>query len=91
VGTLGYAAPEQLMGQPRLNSDIHALGMIGIQALSGKNAKEIERDPQTTVLIWREQSQVSDALAAILERMTYFDYLRRYQTAKEVLEDLDKL
>ncbi|MCC5638441.1 CHASE2 domain-containing serine/threonine-protein kinase [Nostoc sp. CHAB 5844] len=91
VGTLGYAAPEQLMGQPRLNSDIHALGMIGIQALSGKIAKEIERDPQTTVLIWRDQAKVSDALAAILERMTYFDYLRRYQTVKEVLEDLDKL
>ncbi|OCQ96595.1 serine/threonine protein kinase [Nostoc sp. MBR 210] len=91
VGTLGYAAPEQLMGQPRLNSDIHALGMIGIQALTGKVAKEIERDPQTTVLTWRDKAQVSDGLAAILDKMTYFDYLRRYQTAKEVLEDLDKL
>ncbi|BAY15512.1 serine/threonine protein kinase with Chase2 sensor [Anabaenopsis circularis NIES-21] len=91
VGTLGYASPEQLMGQPRLNSDIHALGMIGIQALTGKNAKEIERDPQTTVLIWRDKAQVSDGLAAILERMTSFDYLRRYQTAKEILEELDKL
>ncbi|MBD2301609.1 CHASE2 domain-containing protein [Nostoc sp. FACHB-190] len=91
VGTLGYASPEQLMGQPRLNSDIHALGMIGIQALTGKVTKEIERDPQTTALTWRDKAQVSDGLAAILDKMTYFDYLRRYQTAKEVLEDLDKL
>lgn len=88
VGTMGYAAPEQLMGQPRLNSDIHALGMIGIQALSGKNAKEIERDPQTAVPIWRDAAKSSDALAAILERMTAYDYLRRYQSAQEVLEDL---
>ncbi|WP_413198824.1 CHASE2 domain-containing protein [Nostoc piscinale] len=91
VGTLGYASPEQLMGQPRLNSDIHALGMIGIQALTGKVTKEIERDPQTTALTWRDKAQVSDGLAAILDKMTSFDYLRRYQTAKEVLEDLDKL
>lgn len=91
VGTLGYASPEQLMGQPRLNSDIHALGMIGIQALSGKNAKEIERDPQTTVPIWRNMAQSSDALATILERMTSYDYLRRYQSAQEVLDDLKKL
>jgi len=91
VGTLGYASPEQLMGQPRLNSDIHALGMIGIQALCGKNAKEIERDPQTSVPIWRDTAQSSDALATILERMTAYDYLRRYQSAQEVLEDLKKL
>ncbi|WP_228014531.1 serine/threonine-protein kinase [Fortiea sp. LEGE XX443] len=91
VGTFGYASPEQLMGQPRLNSDIYALGMIGIQALTGKNAKEIERDPQTTVPIWRNKAQASDALAAILERMTSYDYLRRYQTAKEVLDELEKL
>jgi CHASE2 domain-containing sensor protein/predicted Ser/Thr protein kinase len=91
VGTIGYASPEQLMGQPRLNSDIHALGMIGIQALSGKNAKEIERDPQTTVPIWRHKAQSSDGLAAILERMTAYDYLRRYESAQQVLEDLKKL
>jgi CHASE2 domain-containing sensor protein/predicted Ser/Thr protein kinase len=91
VGTLGYASPEQLMGQPRLNSDIHALGMIGIQALSGKSAKEIERDPQTTIPMWRDLAQVSEALATILERMTSYDYLRRYQVAKDVLEDLEKL
>ncbi|WP_242072008.1 CHASE2 domain-containing serine/threonine-protein kinase [Nostoc sp. FACHB-110] len=91
VGTLGYASPEQLMGQPRLNSDIHALGMIGIQALCGKNAKEIERDPQTTVPMWRNMGQCSDALAAILDRMTAYDFIRRYQSAQEVLEDLKKI
>jgi CHASE2 domain-containing sensor protein/predicted Ser/Thr protein kinase len=91
VGTLGYASPEQLMGQPRLNSDIHALGMIGIQALTGKSAKEIQRDPQTTVPIWQNMAKTSDGLAKILERMTAYDYLRRYQSAQEVLDDLKKL
>ena len=35
IGTPGYMPTEQGRGRPRLNSDIYALGMIGIQALTG--------------------------------------------------------
>lgn len=90
VGTVGYAPPEQFMGQPRLNSDIYALGMIAIQALTGTPAKYLERD-STTELVWRHFAETTQELAAVLDKMVCFDFQRRYQSAKEVLYALQNL
>ncbi|MBW4669643.1 MAG: CHASE2 domain-containing protein [Cyanomargarita calcarea GSE-NOS-MK-12-04C] len=90
VGTVGYAPPEQFMGQPRLNSDIYGLGMIAIQALTGTQAKNLERD-STTTLIWRHLAQPTDEFAAILDKMVCFDFQKRYQSAREVLSSLEYL
>ncbi|MBD1940798.1 serine/threonine protein kinase, partial [Coleofasciculus sp. FACHB-712] len=35
IGSPGYMANEQLSGKPRFSSDIYAVGMLGIQALTG--------------------------------------------------------
>lgn len=92
VGTVGYAPPEQFMGQPRLNSDIYALGMIGLQALTGVSAQRIERDSTTTAPIWRHLSlEVTDEFVAVLDKMVFYDFLRRYQSADEVLQSLENL
>ncbi|MUG95308.1 CHASE2 domain-containing protein [Scytonema sp. UIC 10036] len=90
VGTVGYAPPEQFMGQPRLNSDIYALGMIAIQALTGTPAKHLERD-STTALVWRHLAQTTEELAAILDKMVSFDFHKRQQSTEEVLYSLQKL
>ncbi|MBR8837839.1 MAG: CHASE2 domain-containing protein [Stigonema ocellatum SAG 48.90 = DSM 106950] len=87
VGTLGYAPPEQFMGQPRLNSDIYAVGMIAIQALTGKLTTNLERD-STMTLVWRPLANASEELAAILDQMVSFDYHKRYQSVEEVLQSL---
>ena len=44
VGTQGYMPLEQLNGMPRPNSDIYALGMIAIQALTGAAPVHLPRD-----------------------------------------------
>ncbi len=51
IGTAGYSPPEQMMGHPHLNSDLYALGMIAIQALTGVPAKRFVRDPNTGGLV----------------------------------------
>jgi CHASE2 domain-containing sensor protein/serine/threonine protein kinase len=51
IGTAGYSPPEQMMGHPQLNSDLYALGMIAIQALTGIPAKRFVRDPNTGSLM----------------------------------------
>ena len=91
VGTAGYAPPEQFMGHPRLNSDIYAVGMIGIQALTGTPAKLLERE-STTALAWRHLAEeTSQELAEILDKMVAFDFQKRYQSVEEVLQSLDNL
>lgn len=91
IGTSGYAPPEQLLGQPTLNSDIFALGMIGIQALMGMPATQIPKDPVTKEVIWRDAVQVSDKLAAILDKMVAYRHEERYQSAAEVVQALQQL
>jgi predicted ATPase/serine/threonine protein kinase len=36
AGTIGYMAPEQLMGKPSASSDIYALGVISYEMLTGR-------------------------------------------------------
>ncbi|MBO1346324.1 MAG: CHASE2 domain-containing protein [Hormoscilla sp. GUM202] len=91
IGTNGYAAPEQLAGQPRLNSDLYSLGMIGIQALTGLNPTQLRQDSNTGTVVWRHLAGVGPQLAAVLDKMVSYHFSDRYQSATEVLQDLKKI
>jgi serine/threonine protein kinase len=91
IGTGGYAPLEQLAGQPRFNSDIYALGIVAIQCLTGISPKQLKQDPQTGKILWRSLIDIEEPLAAILERMIRCLCTERYQSAAEVLADLETL
>ncbi|MBD2019729.1 CHASE2 domain-containing protein [Leptolyngbya sp. FACHB-36] len=91
VGTSGYAPPEQCIGQPKLNSDVYALGMMSIQALVGLSISQLERDSLNGALQWRHLTTVSDEFAKILDRMVSYDFSTRYRSAADVLQSLEKL
>jgi eukaryotic-like serine/threonine-protein kinase len=86
VGTPGYMPSEQAKGKPKLCSDIYAVGMIGIQALTGLVPEQLPEDPNTGEIIWRNRAQVSDALANILDTMVRDRYKHRYHSATEALQ-----
>ncbi|MBD2358254.1 serine/threonine protein kinase [Tolypothrix sp. FACHB-123] len=88
VGTPGYMPTEQAKGKPKLSSDIYAVGMIGIQALTGLKPEELQEDPETGEIIWRDKAQVSDRLADILDKMVRERHNQRYQSAAEALQAL---
>ncbi len=90
IGTVGYTAPEQFLGKPVFTSDIYALGIIGIQAVTGLiPTVELEEDTITHEVIWRHHVQVSDRLAAILDKMVRYYPRERYQSAAQVLQALE--
>ncbi len=91
VGSSGYSPPEQLTGHSCFESDLYAVGMIGIQALTSYSPKHLQRDPQTHVLYWRDQAEVSPGFAEVLDRLVQHDPNDRYSTAQEVLEALASL
>ncbi|WP_375510472.1 protein kinase [uncultured Nostoc sp.] len=91
VGTPGYMPSEQYNGQPQLCSDIYAVGMIGIQALTGIFPLKLPIDPKTLEFIWRNQVQVSPQLADILDRMVRYHFGQRYQSAPTALQALTNL
>ncbi|MDZ8051576.1 MAG: CHASE2 domain-containing protein [Aulosira sp. ZfuVER01] len=90
IGTKGYAPNEQCFGRPQYSSDIYAVGMIGIKALSGIAPHEFDRDAEGE-LQWRDKVTVSQPLAEILSKMVLEDYKQRYQSATEALEAFSQL
>ena len=91
IGTPGYMPAEQGQGKPRHNSDIYALGTIGIQALTGLHPTQIQEDPDTGEMLWQHHAQVSAGLADILNKMVLYHYRDRYQSATEVIQAFHKL
>ncbi len=100
--TRGYAPPEQCQGNLQFCSDIYALGIVAIQALTGvdpknvrpgqNNAIEIKKSqPNESLQNWRNVVQVNEKLAVVLEKMVDIDFTLRYQSAKEVLDGLKGL
>jgi len=90
IGTEGYMPPEQASGVPNLSSDIYALGMIGIQALTGVEPAHLGRDPDGEVM-WQHLRHTSPALAAVLIKMVRYYFKVRYQSATETLQALQSL
>ena len=90
IGTQGYMPAEQVRGKPRLNSDIYALGMICIQALTGIHPIYLEENDDGEI-VWQKEAKVSDRLAAILTKMVRYHFQDRYQYATEVLQALQSI
>lgn len=90
IGTKGYAPTEQCFGRPQYSSDIYAVGMIGIKALTGIAPHEIARDTNGE-LKWLDRAKVSHTLANILSKMVREDFQQRYQSAQEALAALNEL
>jgi serine/threonine protein kinase len=91
VGTPGYMPTEQHQGRPRANSDIYALGIVAIQALTGLAPHQLQEDAATGEIIWQPRSIIRPELVTILNRMVCYYFRDRYQSAVEVLHDLDPL
>jgi serine/threonine protein kinase len=89
IGTPGYMASEQGQGKPRPSSDIYALGVIGIQALTGLSPRKLPEDQQTGELSWQHlANNVHAGLLEVLTKMTRYHHKDRHETALEVLQVL---
>lgn len=90
IGTHGYMPDEQANGKPQLSSDVYAVGIIAIQALTGLNpnpkAGGLPQDSSTGEISWRHLATVRDDLANIIDKMVKKDYRQRYAGAGEALE-----
>lgn len=96
TGTPAYMPIEQFQGNPKPNSDIYAVGMIAIQALTGVHPKELPMiknldHVNSGSFYWKELVKVSPEFIKIIDKMVADDYHVRYQSAREVLADLQQI
>jgi serine/threonine-protein kinase len=99
VGTPHYMAPEQAMGDANIDqrADIYALGILMYEMLSGRTPFSAETpqgilaahvmEPPKDIREFRPE--VSDALAAIVMRCLAKDPADRWQSADDLMAQLD--
>ena len=105
IGTNEYMPHERIDRIYRYNTDVFAVGMIGIQALTGvcpnlgqydNNSIKFEDDGQIT---WRHllaesqlDEQFTQKLIGIIDKMVHHDYQKtRYNTAADALKALKSI
>ncbi|NJM72029.1 MAG: serine/threonine protein kinase [Scytonema sp. RU_4_4] len=88
VGKIGYSPPEQLrLGHCYPSSDIYALAVSALVLLTGKMPYLLIDN--SLKWQWRSYVKISDSFARILEKMLAESPTERYQSAKEVLVELN--
>jgi serine/threonine protein kinase len=89
VGKVGYAPREQIsLGLCSASSDLYALGVTAIVLLTGRDPSLLI-DQYSLEWNWRYYAYVTDGFAQILDRMLADRPNKRYQTAREVITDLE--
>jgi hypothetical protein len=88
AGTLGYMAPEQLVGKATPASDFYGLGATAVALLAGRDASEIVDAHKPGQ--WRRKVEVSDGLADVLEKLLEPDADDRIDSGKALRRALEK-
>ncbi|MEO1670608.1 MAG: serine/threonine-protein kinase [Cyanobacteria bacterium J06631_2] len=95
IGTPGYMPIEQLRGVPKFGSDIYALGMVAIEALTGSHPTKFI-DENSNVPVWRNRlptaaHNCNPSFLNLLDRMVGSNNQERYQSVAEVVQDLERI
>ena len=88
---INYWSPEQIAGRPTVSSDLYALGMTVIEALTHVKPGTFVRNEQTGKLVWAENLDLDRRLLKIVDKMVELDLGQRYQSAQKILDDLQKI
>ena len=91
IGSAEYVAPEQLRGKAIFASDLYSLGATCVTLLTGMSPFSLF-DTSTGAWEWRDylvQNPVSASFGKILDRLLMGPTKLRYESADEVLGDLE--
>lgn len=91
VGSHGYMAMEQLAGNPNFSSDLYALGLVAIEALTGIKPLDLPKNATTGEFVWAHKTQLSPELERFISKFVRLDFRQRYVSANEALAALNAI
>ncbi|MEL7353961.1 MAG: NACHT domain-containing protein [Cyanobacteria bacterium P01_A01_bin.116] len=90
IGSPGYMAPEQRAGRPCFASDLYAVGIIGLQALTARSPHQLPIHPSTGQFDLKSICDDNQALLPFLEQLTQLNPRDRFSDAAAALQFLEK-
>ena len=91
IGSHGYMPMEQMAGSPNFSSDLYALGLIAIEALTGIKPLELPKSGTTNEFVWAHKTQLSPDLERFVSKLVRLDFRQRYVSANEALAALNSI
>ena len=92
VGTTGYAAPEQIVGEAVIPSDFFALGRTFVHLLTGRSPMDFPEDPKTGRLIWRSSVKgISQDLADLIDDLMATFPEKRPKNTRVILRRIEEV
>jgi serine/threonine protein kinase len=88
AGTLGYMAPEQLLGRAGGASDIYGLGATALALLAGKDGHEVVDARQPGA--WRDRVEMSRPMEHLLTRMLRVDEKERLSDPAKLRKSVER-
>ncbi|MEM9265837.1 MAG: response regulator [Cyanobacteria bacterium P01_F01_bin.13] len=76
-----YQPLEQRIGRPAMSSDIYALGLIGLQALTGKSIDQLTLPTVSGDLPWRQFISLSDPIGDWFDKLIQQNQSKRFEHA----------
>lgn len=91
IGSAEYAAPEQVKGKAAFTSDLYSLGVTCIHLLTQVSPFDMFDHSEDT-WVWQNYltHPVSNSLSCLLDKLLQRATKRRYQSAQEVLDELNR-
>ncbi len=89
IGSHGYMPTEQMAGKPNFSSDLYALGLVCIEALTGIKPLELKQHNNTNEHIWAHRTQLSPEVGHFISKLVRYDFRQRFFSATEALNGLN--
>jgi serine/threonine protein kinase/curved DNA-binding protein CbpA len=84
IGSPGYASPEQIMGQPVIQSDLYSAGVTVVRLLTGIHPTQLT-NKKTDRMEWEEHTNVSRPFRDLINELLVRDPARRLGSAAELI------
>lgn len=88
----GFTPKEQINRDPKIQSDFFALGRTFVNLLTGKHPTDLNEDPQTGMLIWREDAPlISDDLVDLIDWLMEPNWRNRPKNTRDILRRIERI
>ncbi|HEX8369065.1 MAG TPA: protein kinase [Pyrinomonadaceae bacterium] len=91
IGSAGYTPGEQAAGKPCFASDLYAVGLVTIEALTMLHPLKISQNRTTGEFLWQHKTSLQPDLMSFINKLVRYDFRQRFHSAKEAFAALNTI